>query len=407
MDNIDYLTWAEAHLLNATADAAGGSEGRRGRTIDLARSGAPPVGLGALVHDHEDPAATAGGPEGHGSTAIGQRDTKSTPSGPDRDLAVLDLDDVHAPVHFAAELARRYGLAENCVLPTFGTSQALHCALAAVCPTPGRVVIERPCYEPLWRVAAGLGQRVSFWDRRPDTEAPDLDELAALLGPDTHAVVVTTPHNPTGQILDPAWLGAARNLCAARGKTLIVDEVYSEVFAPGTSAFQLGGPIIAVSSMTKTWGLPWARVGWLLAQPEVVEAARVPLRHTTAYNGTMSAAIGLRALAIAPALLSRVRQMIVGKSAIVDAWIQQQPALSWYTHSSGPIGLIRHDGKDAERTIAAALDRAERERGVKAVPGHFFGEPGSFRLAMFPEASELRRGLEVLGEFLDDEAAKN
>ncbi len=302
------------------------------------------------------------------------------------------LSDLGALRSFASKIAARYGVPVAEVVPALGTSGAVWTAAATVLPArlagasaeasgaeAFEVVIEDPTYEPLLRVIEGFGavvKRVA----RPADEGYRLDpaRVAAALTDRTRLVVIASPHNPTGLVTPDEDIAAIARACEARGAYLLVDEVYRELAAPGTTARRLGPNVIAVSSLTKCFGVGWARAGWALMPAELRGAAHVAEMHATGTLPTTCGAIGAHAFDRLRDLEARAAAISAGKRAIVDAFLARHPALSWTPPPSRALfGFVRAPGID----ITAGLARALSEHGLAAVPGAFFGAPEGFRLS--------------------------
>ena len=292
------------------------------------------------------------------------------------------LSDIGAARAFASRVAERYGVPAAEVVPALGTSGAVWTIAASVLTAPGGpfdVVLEDPTYEPLLRVIEGFGARVRRV-ARPAADAYRLDPaaVAEALTDRTRLVVVASPHNPTGAVTPDEDLAAIAAACADRGAYLLVDEVYRELVAPGTTARGLAPNVLVASSLTKCFGVGWARAGWALVPEELRRPARVAEMHATGQIPTLSAAIGAHALGRIDALEDRARRITEGRRAIVDAFLARHPRLSWTPPPPRALfGFVRASGVD----VAVGLARAAREHGVVAVPGSFFGDPAAFRLS--------------------------
>ena len=324
--------------------------------------------------------------------------TSGLPSISSADLGhPASLSDPTALRRFASKVAERYGVPPAEVVPALGTSGAVWTAAAAVLPSgePFEVIVEEPTYEPLLRVIEGLGavvRRVA----RPREEGYRLDpaRVAEALTDRTKLVVVASPHNPSGLATPDEDLAAIAKACAARGAYLLVDEVYRELVAPGTSARRLGENVIAVSSLTKCFGVGWARAGWVILPSHLRAAAHVAEMHATGTLPTTCGAIGAHAFEKLADLEARAIALSAGKRPIVDAFLAKHPALSWTPPPPRALfGLVRAEGID----VAAGLARAAEEHGVVAVPGSFFGVADAFRLswASLPP-DRLAQALELL-----------
>jgi aspartate/methionine/tyrosine aminotransferase len=349
---IRYLAWARREFLAAR--------------YDLASSGTPEV-----------PAAELGPPEAP--------------------------DDYGAWGRFTAALARRYDVPAAEIVPALGASGGMFVAYAALCRPGERVLVETPAYEPLVATAEGLGLRVErFARRRERAFALDPDEIGRALGPGVRAVVLSDVHNPSGTAADAGALVALARLLDARDAFLIVDEVYGdlrELQAPGSprTARRLGPNVAAVGSLTKQYGVAWARAGYVFLPPEAAARAREVVTHAAGHLPPLTGAYGALALAQVDALERRRRALLDGKRPLVDAWVARQAGrLAWVPpHPEVPFGFLYEEGA-RRRDLIERLERGARERGVLVAPGEFFGEPDGFRLSWNLPAAALPEALAQL-----------
>ena len=313
------------------------------------------------------------------------------PAVPSDFLGPVALDDLEAPADFANAIAERYRVDAGEVVPALGTSQALHVACVAILEPGDDVLVETPTYEPLHRVPAGLGARVRTFTR-PHARgyAIDVAEIRSHLTDKTRMVLVSSPHNPSGIPIPRAELEELARACADVGAALLVDEVYS---SDPESARTTGRNVVAIASLTKRWGLGWARAGWLLASPEIAARAKVAIRHSVGHPGTAHTALGLAALRNLPALTERADQILNGGADAVAAFVDARERLSWTRPPSGPFGFVRVEGAE---DLRPAIDRLCEEHGVIVAPGSFFGAPGSFRIGWTCAKDALEYGLEKL-----------
>ncbi len=141
--------------------------------------------------------------------------------------------------------------------------------------------------------------------------------------------MIASPHNPTGVVTPDEDLAAIAAACAARGAYLLVDEVYRELVAPGTTARTLAPNILTASSLTKCFGVGWARAGWALLPTELHRMAHVAEMHVAGVLPTLCGAVGAHAIVHIDALEERARRLSEGKRAIVDAFLARHSELSW------------------------------------------------------------------------------
>lgn len=303
---------------------------------------------------------------------------------------------------FRDRIAAKHGLeAATEALPTLGVSQALWLTCAAVLEPGDEVIVETPTYEPMVRVPEGHGAVLKHIARRIERDYdPDPDEFIAAMNERTKLVLLTSPHNPSGHPVSDQTLTKLHDACAERDIWLFVDEVYAG-FLPGPrrAARNLGARALSASSLTKHWGLGWARAGWLLGPTEFLETEIAPaIRHSTGMTGSPHTAIGVAALDAEDALNARATAAAGEGAARVDAWVDEHERLSWKAPPAGLHGWVRAEGDIDVRPL---IEHAAEAHGLIVAPGEFFGdERSAFRIGWTLEDAAIDEALALLGEVL-------
>ncbi len=197
------------------------------------------------------------------------------------------------------EIARRFehrhGRAvdpDNEVTVTGGATEALCDALLAFVDPGDEVIVFEPFYDayvPDIRFAGGMPRVVTL---RPPEWRFDPGELAAAFGPRTRALVLNTPHNPTGKVFTEAELDEIARLCIAHDVVAISDEVYSEIVYEGARHVPLAtrpgmwDRAVTVDSIGKTFGVTGWKIGWAIAAPPLAAAIRGVHQFVTFCNST-------------------------------------------------------------------------------------------------------------------------
>jgi aspartate/methionine/tyrosine aminotransferase len=316
-------------------------------------------------------------------------------------LAPDALSDFGAFDRFREKLAARYGVTKGEVAFALGTSGALHLAYSSLFERGDEILVEDPAYEPVVRVAEAAGLDVRrFVRRREDAYAPSLDVIEESLTPRTRGVVLTDLHNPTGVALDH---GAVAKLAARLAKTdalLVIDEVYAEACAPKRTARTLGENVVTLSSLTKCFGVGWARAGFMLAPPAYVKRAETVTMYIAGGLPPSLGAIGCAAMDRIEDLTARREELQRGKRALVDAWLAKHGArLSWVPPHPGSLFGFVHDARGED--LRPWLEEGAAKHGVLAAAGSFFGVPAAFRLGMSAPIDKLTEGLRRLEIVLD------
>jgi aspartate/methionine/tyrosine aminotransferase len=304
---------------------------------------------------------------------------------------------------------RRYGVEVHPgrIIVTPGASGALQLALFGLLDPGDGLLIGTPSYPCYRQVAALCGARVSFVPlSAQDGFAMTAGSLRAAWAPGTRALVLASPANPTGAVLDPSQLAAVHALCRERGAALIVDEIYQGLVydAPDCTALGLGGPdLYVVNSLSKYFGMTGWRLGWVVA-PE----AAVPALERIAQNLFIAAptlAQHAACAALEPGLepllqarraaLARRRDRLWSGLRRLGFAIPALPRGAFYVYATLPDAVAAEAPEFCAQMLA--------EVAVAATPGADFAERGAEREVRFaygrPDA-ELDEALARMGRFL-------
>ena len=236
-------------------------------------------------------------------------------------------------------IARQYpGAAVDNVLVTVGAAEANHIIMQTLLEPGDEVACQSPTYKQVWGIAQNFGHRVRPFHLQSDAGwALDLDELNAQVNDSTRVVAVVNPNNPTGRILTEAEMDAVVAAADRVGAWILADEVYrgaERVREDETPSFYgRYDKVLAVGSMSKAYGLPGLRLGWIVGPPAMVE--EIWRRHEyTAITATMlSNHLAAHALspAVRPRLRQRARKYIRAGYPVLRDWMDAQNGLFTYT----------------------------------------------------------------------------
>lgn len=304
-----------------------------------------------------------------------------------------------------AEIAGLYtDLSPENVLVHVGAQEAIF-TFATGCLKPGdEVIVHMPCYQSLHQVASARGCAVVPWVARHENGwAPDPDELARLVTPRTRAIVVNSPHNPTGYCLDRAAMERIVAVAARQGCLLFSDEVYRfleyGVDEPPRPACDLYERAVSLGVMSKSLGLAGLRVGWVASRDKALLSAMAAVKDYTSICGSAPgeflAALALRRRDV---ILERLRALTVSNLSLLDAFMDRHAGrLDWVRPTGGPIAFPRlASGGDAEPFCEKAL----RASGALLLPGRLYGDAWKAHMRLGFGRADFAQGLAALEEFL-------
>jgi aspartate/methionine/tyrosine aminotransferase len=255
---------------------------------------------------------------------------------------------------------------------------------------PGdHAIVETPCYESALEVARSTGAEIGEWRRRyEDGWAHDVDALESLIRPDTRLLYVNQPHNPTGTLMDRATFERVAGL----GVRLFSDEVYRELeHDPADrlpAACELDDRAISLGSISKSYGLPGLRIGWLVTRDAALREAIMRLKdYTTICSSAPSEVLTALALRQRGSLIARNHAIVEHNLPLLDAFFARHTdTFEWVRPAAGPIGFPRVNNAGDVDALCERLAAA----GVLLLPGSVYDEPAHVRVgfgrANMPEA---------------------
>jgi N-succinyldiaminopimelate aminotransferase len=189
---------------------------------------------------------------------------------------------------------RHYGAEwdpETEITVTAGATEALFASFQALCDPGDEVILFEPFYDSYLAGVTMAGAVPRVVTLRPPSFSFDLAELERAFSPRTRAVVINTPHNPTGHVFGPQELEALARLCRQYDVLAISDEVYEHLIFEGShlpiaSLPGMRDRSVTISSAGKTFSVTGWKIGWACAAPEITRRLRTAHQFVTFCNGT-------------------------------------------------------------------------------------------------------------------------
>ena len=249
---------------------------------------------------------------------------------------------------------------------------------------PGdHVIVETPCFESGLEVARSTGAEVSEWPRRcEDSWAHDLAALEKLIQPNTKIIYINTPHNPTGLLMPAMVFQQVVALAASSGIILFSDEVYRELEHDAAmhlpAACEAYEHAVSLGSMSKTYGLPGLRLGWLATRnADILQRCLEFKYYTTICSSAPSEFLAALALRHRGTLVQRNLEIVRRNLALLDVFIRDRSDLfDWVRPNASPIGFARFK---LERDVFTFCEDVVRESGVMLLPGSVYDQPRHIR----------------------------
>jgi aspartate/methionine/tyrosine aminotransferase len=306
-----------------------------------------------------------------------------------------------------ALIAAQYpGATDSSVLVTVGGAEANFTCFWHLFEAEGRAAVVLPTYGQVPGLLASFGgQLAPVHLLESEGWQPDLDALSGALSDGARFVLVTNPNNPTGAVLSHESMDRIAELTDRHGAWILADEVYAgaEIGDERTPSFWgRHERVLVTNSLSKAYGLPGLRIGWIVGPEDVV----AELWGRTDYSTICPAALSdaLACVALEPVTRHRIRERtrgIVRKNlALLEEWMRaQEGRFSYRPPDAGAICYTRYDAPVGSTEFAEKL-RVEKD--VLVVPGDHFGMDHFVRIGFGNPEDELLAALGLIREAFDE-----
>ncbi|MGD8896164.1 MAG: pyridoxal phosphate-dependent aminotransferase [Acidobacteriota bacterium] len=292
---------------------------------------------------------------------------------------------------------------------TVGGKQALALLYMAILDRGSEVVVPTPCWPTFAeaaRIASGRPALLPLSEKNGFRLTARV--LKRAIGPRTRAVLVNSPSNPTGAVVDPDELVAIAREARRHGLFLIFDDTYSHLIfreggAPALDAVAeaAGENLVVTGTMSKAYCMTGWRIGWVIGSRHLAAACAALNSHSVQSTATFSQVAAAQALAgpqdvvrELAAQYRRRRDFMQPKIDALPGVVCPAPEGSFYLFPN----VKRHLSKTMPDTVTLGT-RLLEEKAVAVVPGEGFGAPGYFRLSCATSLEDLREGARRLADF--------
>jgi aspartate/methionine/tyrosine aminotransferase len=270
------------------------------------------------------------------------------------------------------------GADDDNVLVTVGAAEANYISTRTLVSTGEEIVVVLPNYMQIWGIARNHAFDLKTAHLREDEGwAPDLAQLRDVVSPHTKLIAVCNPNNPTGRIMTEAEMDAIISIADGVGAWILADEVYAgaerQEDVQSTSFFGRYDKVIATGSMSKAYGLPGLRIGWLVAPVATVDDVWARHEYTTISATMLANKLAAIALSptVRPRLLERTRKYIRRGYPVLKQWMDgHEDIFSLHPPDAAAIAFVRYH---LDINSSELVDRLRNQKSVLIVPGDHFG----------------------------------
>jgi aspartate/methionine/tyrosine aminotransferase len=301
--------------------------------------------------------------------------------------------------------AQSPGIGADDVLITSGAAGALFIVATALLGKDDHLVVVKPNYATNLETPRAIGCEATHIELRfEEGFRIDFDRLASAVTERTKLISVTTPHNPTGVNCSEAELRALADLAARKGCHLLVDETYRDLSfdAPPPLAATFGAHVISVSSLSKAYGAPGIRLGWMVTKDAALQELCLAAKEQMSICGSVvDEWVGEQILLRRADLLGATMAEMRVRRDLVSQWMAGEPLLEWVPPDGGVVCFPRMR-QDPPGGTDGFYARLLQDHGTYVGPGHWFEMSDRyFRLGYgWPTRGELTDGLKAISAAL-------
>lgn len=298
------------------------------------------------------------------------------------------------------------GTTADNILVTSGSAEANFLLMWSLIEPGDEVLLMLPNYMQMWGLMRGFGACLKPFFLREDLDwNPDPRELESLVTKSTKLIAVTNPNNPTGAQLSPESMQILVKLAEQAGAWLIADEIYQGAEQDGQLTPSFWGTIprvIVTSGLSKAYGLPGLRAGWIVAPVDLIQHIWPYHDYTTICISAVSDR--LARIALTPEtrakILDRTRQIVRTNFALLHDWMDEQEGVfHCIPPKAGAIAFARYN---LPINSTVLIDRIREKKSVLLVPGDHFEMDHHIRFGFGEEKERLQRALSSVREVLKE-----
>ncbi len=294
----------------------------------------------------------------------------------------------------------------NNILLTNGSAEANFVAMWSLLEPDDEIVLMLPNYMQIWGIAKSFGVDVKPINLKQNLDwGMDIEELRNIVSKKTKMIALCNPNNPTGSTLTLDQMNDITEIASEVGAWIYVDEIYRGAELDGKAIPSFIGmydKVIVTGGLSKAYGLPGLRIGWLVGPEIEIEKAWAYHDYTSISTGLISQKIANWVLQPEkrPELLNRNRSMLKENVQVMEEWIKKhQDKLSFVPPKAGGMAFIQYNFNINSTELTKRL---KNEKSTLIVAGDCFGMDNYLRIGLGSEKEYLLAGLKRIEEIIEE-----
>ncbi len=307
-----------------------------------------------------------------------------------------------------AVIERQPALLPPDVLVTPSAATALFIIHTALLDVNSHLIVMQPNYATNLETPYAIGCDTSYIDFSLENNFTlDVEKIIHTVKPTTKLISITTPHNPTGKIIDSTVIHTLGAFCESKGIYLLVDETYRDLQWDGSSApnyaATFGNHIISVSSLSKAYGVPGIRTGWIISKNlELMNIFLAAKEQILICNSVLDEVVALHVLVHKEEILNKTLQYLPENFRILNRWVSSNNLIAWSAPEAGVVAFPHIVG-DVKIDLEKMYHSLYQDFKTIVGPGHWFGYSDHYMRIGFgyPTPEELEVGLANIAKSIE------
>jgi len=293
------------------------------------------------------------------------------------------------------------------VLLTNGAAGALFIINSSLLTTADHLIVVKPNYATNIEVPVTIGCAITHIDVQFENNwRIDVAAIEAAIQPNTKLISITTPHNPTGMVITAGELDAIKAMAEKKNIWLLVDETYRDACfkTPYPLMAASSKKIISVSSLSKAFGLPGLRIGWLVTQDEdLLELFLAAKEMIYISNSALDEEVAFQFYLQKEKFALAINKRAIQNYTLLCQWLQKEKRLEAVLPEGGVVCFPRFAGNiriNTEKFYSTLMQTYKTMVG----PGHWFAMPDTYMRIGFgwTDADTFETGLQNISRAIDE-----
>jgi aspartate/methionine/tyrosine aminotransferase len=295
-------------------------------------------------------------------------------------------------------IAAESGVTDDDVLVTAGAASALFMIHTSLLRAGDEILVMHPNYGTNIETPRAMGVNVKFIELIFENGfKPDFNRIKNQINSNTKIISITNPHNPTGVCLSENELNEFILLAKKNNCYLLVDETYRELthVKKLPLAATLSDKVISVSSLSKAYGLPGLRIGWIISSNKVLQNVFLAAKEQIIIcNSLLDETVAYHFMRNKTAHWQRMQRHIEKNFSIVKKWVTEETRMEWVEPQGGVVCFPR-----IKQVIKTDIEKFYQNLNLKyqtyVGPGHWFEMDKRYMRIGYgwPTAADLKQGL--------------